>query len=137
MEKNTIIGHRLRNARKTAGRSLADIAADASISISTLSRMETGKQAVEVDTLLTLSSILGVDPGALLSSTNRDEDGSHPLLSQLRILSRSEWTELWKALAEAAATSPPANVLQEEVDELLAQADFLRARIEAVKNRIK
>lgn len=136
------VGSRLRQARKDAGLSLSDVAGEASISISTLSRIETGKQPVEVETFMMLARILEVDPGALIGATGANNDPVEPLLRQLRILDCAERLRLWQLLAETSRTSrvdgrPRISSLAMEVEELLAQLDMLRAEIEAVKGRLE
>ncbi len=111
------------------------------MSISTLSRIETGKQPVEVETFMLLARILQVDPGALIGSTGAENDPVDPLVRQLRILDRSERLRLWQQLAESSRTSRMkgrvrATSLAMEVEELLAQLDMIRAEVEAVKGRM-
>lgn len=141
MSVSATVGDRLRLARKRAGMSLAEVAEKAAMSISTLSRIETGKQPVEVQTFLSLSKILDVDPAALIGTTGNDDDPIDPLLRQLRVLDRRERLRLWQQLAQASRSDGSngrarATELTMEVEELLAQLDLLRAEIEAVKGRL-
>lgn len=57
------IGPRLRLARKARNHSLSDVAGRAGMSSATLSRIETGRQDVTINTLFDLSEALGVEPG--------------------------------------------------------------------------
>lgn len=135
------VGDRLRLARKRAGMSLARVAEEAEMSISTLSRIETGKQPIEVQTFVSLSRILDVDPGALIGTAVNGDDPIDPLLRQLRVLDRGERLRLWQQLAQASRSNGSngrarATELAIEVEELLAQLDLLRAEIEAVKGQL-
>ncbi len=141
MTATATVGDRLRQARKDAGLSLATVAGEASMSISTLSRIETGKQPVEVGTFMMLARILEVDPAAMIGATGEDNDPIDPLLRQLKVLDRAERLRLWQQLAAGSRTArlegrARATSLAMEVEELLAQLDMLRAEIEAVKGRI-
>lgn len=136
-----MLGARLRQVRKRAGRSLADVAGHASMSISTLSRIETGKQPLEVETLIRLAGILGVDPASVITSADDAIDPVGPLIRQFRVLDRTERLRLWAELTEGARRgegrgSRRGSELAIEIDELLAQVELLRAEIESVRSRL-
>lgn len=136
------VGGRLRLTRKSAGMSLSDVAGKAGMSISTLSRIETGKQPIEVQTLLMLASIIGVEPVDLITSAEIDADPVDPLVRRLHVLDQSERMRLWHQLAEhrnghRSDRSATAQQLAMEVEELLAQIDLLRAEIDSVRRRMK
>ena len=112
------------------------------MSVSTLSRIETDKQPIELETLISLCGILSIDPAGLVSSAASGPDAINLILSRLKILDRKERLQLWQQLAEASremATNEGIKTrdLAMEVEELLAQVDYLRAEIEAVKRRIR
>jgi transcriptional regulator with XRE-family HTH domain len=64
---------RLRSLRTTLGLSLDELAERASLSPSTISRVETGKRTISLDVLLPLAAALQVDLDALLD-VRRDDD---------------------------------------------------------------
>jgi transcriptional regulator with XRE-family HTH domain len=64
---------RLRSLRTTLGLSLDDVAERASLSPSTVSRVETGKRTISLDILLPLAAALQVDLDALLDVRGDDD----------------------------------------------------------------
>lgn len=62
------IGRQLRHIRRTSGRTLDDVAAQAGISGSALSLLENGKREAKVSTLAALASALGTDLSDLLQA---------------------------------------------------------------------
>ncbi|MDX1583294.1 MAG: helix-turn-helix domain-containing protein [Thermoanaerobaculia bacterium] len=142
MEEHHTIGMMLRQARRRVGLSLEDVASKADLSISTLSRMETGRQSISVETLISLAQILGVDPAALVGSAAESSESPDPLLGRLRALDRKKRIEFWTQLTESAREdggriTSRSEELRGEVDELLAQIDYIRAEMESVKSRIR
>ena len=76
MEPNDIertVRTRLRSLRTTLGLSLDELAERASLSPSTISRLETGKRTISLDVLLPLAAALQVDLDALLDITSDDD----------------------------------------------------------------
>jgi len=69
---------RLRSLRNTLGLSLDELAARASLSPSTISRVETGKRTISLDILLPLARALHVDLDALLDLRSDDDVVIHP-----------------------------------------------------------
>ena len=141
-----MIGERIREARLARNQSLADVAGRANISVATLSRIENEKQSVELNLFLQLARVLEVAPTELLDgAVEMQEDGSplDPLVRRISALGSRERLELWRELASerrnqrvkprAAAAR---NVVQ-QVEELLAQIDFLREELETVRKRMK
>jgi transcriptional regulator with XRE-family HTH domain len=57
---------RLRAARKSAGRTLADIASDTGLTVAYLSQLELGQRNGTIETWTKLASSLGVPPAALV-----------------------------------------------------------------------
>lgn len=136
-----MIGEKLREVRQSQGKSLADIAGQANISVATLSRIETDKQSIDVSLLLQLTSVLGVAAADMLS-TDDDGDGSSsaPLVQRIAGLDARKRTELWRELAgerrAQRARGRSTRHIAQEVDELLAQIDFLREELESMRSRI-
>jgi transcriptional regulator with XRE-family HTH domain len=137
-----MIGERLREVRQSQGRSLADVAGKANISVATLSRIETDKQSIDVSLLIELTAVLGVAAADMLSTSDNGNGSSPaPLVQRIAGLDARKRTELWRELAgerraQRASGRSPRNIGQ-EVDELLAQIDFLREELESVRARIK
>jgi transcriptional regulator with XRE-family HTH domain len=136
------IGDRIREARLSQQRSLTEVASKAKISAATLSRIENSKQGVDLGMFMTIAEILKVLPRDLLDDAEGEEETGHdPLVQRISNLASRERAELWRALAEnvrgrKAKRSQTSN-LGVQVDELLAQADFLREELQAVRSRIR
>lgn len=134
-----MVGQKLRVARHSRGMSLNDVATRASISAATLSRIENEKQAVDVEMLLTLSSILSIEPADLFERPLASE--ADPLAARFAGLDSKSRAKIWNELAAAARQRKGASTTlrqkEIDVDEMLAQLDYLRAEIESVKRRIR
>ncbi|WP_297080906.1 helix-turn-helix domain-containing protein [uncultured Demequina sp.] len=72
MDELSQVGPRLRAARQARGWTLDDLAARASVSASTLSRLESGKRQVTLELLLPLTRQLGIRVDDLLPPADRD-----------------------------------------------------------------
>jgi transcriptional regulator with XRE-family HTH domain len=138
---NRMIGERIRATRLAQDRSLADVAAKAQISVATLSRIETDKQSIDLGLFLSIAEILNVSAPQLLSETgNADDD---PLARRIAALGSRERLELWKELTEARRTQrgkrrgAEMRQVGQQVDELLAQIDFLREELESIRKNVK
>jgi transcriptional regulator with XRE-family HTH domain len=135
-----MVGERIREARQAQGRSLADVAAKLKISVATLSRIENEKQSVDLGLFLSLARALHVPPNEFLRDDAEAED-IDPLARRIASLAAKERTSLWRELAEdrrnqrARRIDPRQMAMQ--VEELLAQLEFLREELEAVSRRIK
>jgi transcriptional regulator with XRE-family HTH domain len=138
----TMIGLRIRAARLAQDRSLADVAGKAKISVATLSRIETDKQSLDLGLFLSIAQVLNVSARDLLGEQGQAEGGD-PLARRIAALGATERLELWKDLAEERRTQRGkrrgAEVRQvgQQVEELLAQVDFLREELESVRKRVK
>jgi transcriptional regulator with XRE-family HTH domain len=138
----TMIGLRIRAARLAQDRSLADVAGKAKISVATLSRIETDKQSLDLGLFLSIAQVLQVSARELLGEQGEAEGGD-PLARRIASLGAAERLELWKDLAEERRTQRGkrrgAEVRQvgQQVEELLAQVDFLREELESVRKRVK
>ena len=137
-----MIGERLRGVRQSQGRSLAEVAGKTNISVATLSRIETDKQSIDVALLMELTGVLGVEAAALLGPAQGNGSAPDPLAQRIAGLDARTRTELWRDLAgerraqRAHGRTATRNIAQ-EVDELLAQLDFLREELESVRARMK
>lgn len=136
-----MIGERIRELRQAQGRSLADVAAKAKVSVATLSRIENDKQSVDLSLFMTLAKVLQVAAHELLEGHGEAEEGTvDPLARRIAMLETKKRTELWRDVAAErraqrgrGRTGDPA----QQVDELLAQIDFLRDELETVRKRMK
>lgn len=137
-----MVGGRIRELRQSQGRSLADVAGKARISVATLSRIENDKQSVDLGIFITLAKVLEVSAADLLQDADEREPGTNPLAHQISSLETKKRAELWRELAMARRTSKrsrtsTASEISHQVEELLAQMDFLREELETVRKRIK
>lgn len=134
-----MVGEKIREVRQSQGRSLAEVAGKAKISVATLSRIETDKQSIDVNLLVVVARILGVEASDMIGTRNSDAD---PLAHRIASLDTRTRAELWRDLATERRTqrSRSREVSQnigQQVDELLAQIDFLREELEAVRAKVK
>lgn len=74
------VGERLRAARRERGWSLAELATRASISTSTLSRLENGKRQPSLDLLLPITRQLGLRLDDLVSAATPDPRVRRPVI---------------------------------------------------------
>lgn len=136
-----MIGERIREARRAQGRSLAEVAAKLKVSVATLSRIENEKQSVDLGLFLSLARVLDVPPNEFL--TDSDGEGIDPLARRIASLAAKERTSLWRELAEDRRARRVQNrgsdmrQMGQQVEELLAQLDFLREELEGVRRRMK
>ena len=137
----TMVGERLREARLAQDRSLADVAGKASISVATLSRIENDKQSLDLGLFLSIARVLQVTPEQLLRDV--EQIGGDPLARRIAALGNRERLELWRDLAierrTRRATKRGAEMRQvgQQVEELLAQVDFLREELESIRKHVK
>ncbi len=90
---------------------------------------------------MSLARILGRDPRDLL--VGEEEEGSQvePVVRKLAGLASTQRKALWNRLADSVRENRKARKsemrsLANEVEELLAQLDYLRAEIESVRRRL-
>ena len=135
------MGTNLRKARTAQNRSLESVASEASISAATLSRVETGKQALEMSLFLRLASILNCRPHDLLDGEGQEEDPVAPLAHLIGGLETDERRRLWAAMSEYTTSvrgrGARLQQLSNEVEELMAQLDYVRAQIGMVAEKLK
>jgi transcriptional regulator with XRE-family HTH domain len=139
-----MIGENIRQARLSQDRSLADVAKKAKISVATLSRIENDKQTLELGLFLTLARILDRTPQDLLADLASEGTGLDPLVRRIAGFEAVERARFWRELATAQRTHRaartrrlPAHQIAQQVDELLAQMDFLRDELENVRKRLR
>lgn len=139
-----MIGERIRVLRQAQGRSLADVAGKAKISVATLSRIENDKQSVDLGLFLVLAKLLEIAPQELLAEggSGSDEGNVDPLARRIAMLETKKRTELWRDLAterrgQRARTRGPRADAAQQVEEMLAQIDFVREELETMRKRIK
>ena len=131
------IGTRIREVRTARRLSLSVVALKASISTATLSRIETGKQSIDVGLLVVLAGILQMPTHELLSEESNDGADVADRIARLKAPERAR---LWRELSgqrKRSQTLTRMHDLSSEVDELLAQIDFLRGEVERIRQSIR
>jgi Predicted transcriptional regulators len=137
-----MVGRRLREARLARHFSLAEVAEKVHVSVATLSRVERDQQSIDMGLFLSLAKILKTPPQDLLEDDDQ-LSGLDPLVSKIAALVPAERIHLWRELADTRrqtngmARRGAVRALGEQVEELLAQIDFLRGEIEAVTRRLR
>jgi len=139
-----MIGEKIRHARHGQQRSLADVAGKAKISVATLSRIENEKQSIDLGLFLVIARILRMAPHELLGEDGdgANDDNADPLVQRIAAQNSTERTQLWRELAaERRAARGRSRItrvrnLAMDVEELLAQVDFMREELEAVRSRV-
>ena len=134
-----MIGTRLREARLARQLSLNNVAQKADISVATLSRIERDQQRIDVGLLQTLMRILKLNAQDVLDE-QAPQDGVDPIVAKISALAAPERTKLWRELAanrKVGRGNTPNRALAQQVEEFLAQIDFLRGEIEAVRKKLR
>ena len=135
-----MVGTRLRTARQSRNLSLTELAAKAEVSAATLSRIERDKQNLDMALFLTLTRILRLAPHEVLSDPE-EEKGLDPLVRAISGMPAAERAKLWRSLAAERrshrSVKADSRAIASEVDELLAQVDFIRGEIELVQKRLR
>lgn len=136
-----MIGEKIRGVRQSQGRSLAEVAGKAKISVATLSRIETDKQSIDVNLLIVLAGVLGVEASDLL---DQNRNGDSDLAQRIAGLDVKKRAELWRQMTNERRLmrSEQRNVsstrsVNDQVEELVAQLDFVREELDAVRARVK
>lgn len=139
-----MIGDRIRQARNARELSLTDVAVQAHISVATLSRIERDKQTIDLGLFLTIMRILELNPADLLNDADREGGNGKaidPLVARITSLAAAERTQLWRALSTrpvpGAERRHATRTLALQVEELLAQVEYLHNEVEAVQKRLK
>lgn len=134
-----MVGARLREARTSRNLSLNEVASRAHISVATLSRIERDKQGLDLGLFLVLCKVLKTVPHDMLGS----EEIGDPLALQIGRLNHGERVQLWRDLADARRvdrhTMPRWQIrrLADEVEELLAQLQYVQAEIETFQTQVR
>lgn len=137
-----MLGTRLRQVRQSRRMSLNDVASRAKISVATLSRIERDKQGVDLEMFMLLSRILKVPVHDLIAVEAGATNGEDDLASRIFGLSSRERIAFWHDLAgerskDRSVKRVPAKKLADQVDELIAQMEFLHSEIESMQKRLR
>lgn len=127
-----LIGETLRRLRTERELSLAGVAQQARISIATLSRVETNKQNLDVDLLLTLARILGVSAAEILGDREEADDVDQ-LSRRLAALPAAKRT---KVILQSSRRRDPKQI-QSTLDDLVAAVEILRDELVAVNRAVR
>jgi transcriptional regulator with XRE-family HTH domain len=134
-----MIGEKLREVRGARHLSLSDVAVKAHISAATLSRIENGKQGIDLGLFLTLLKILRVQPVDVLEGENGETGSGDRLVDQITALEADQRTRLWRDLAASRRTQrvkpSSGRALDQKVEELAAQMEYMREEIEVIRAR--
>jgi transcriptional regulator with XRE-family HTH domain len=137
----SMIGERIRELRQAQGRSLADVAGKAKVSVATLSRIENDKQSVDLGLFLILAKVLQVTAHELLGDGDGHDDGNvDPLARRIAMLETKKRTEFWRDMAterRALRVRTARADTGQQVEEMLAQMDFMREELETIRKGIK
>jgi len=122
--------------------SLADVAVKAEISAATLSRIERDKQALDLGLFLVLASVFNMPPSDFFDGREPAGENSDPLVAKITTMMPRERTALWRNLTEEVTkhrrtVRPAVHALTLQVEELLAQVEYLRTGVESVQKNLK
>jgi transcriptional regulator with XRE-family HTH domain len=137
----SMIGERIRQTRQARRLSLNDVAGRAKISVATLSRIERDKQGLELGLFLVLCKVLKTSPRDLLVEGEGDSNVD-PLAVRIAGLNHPERLQLWHDLAahrrgDRRQMRAQMRRLADEVEELMAQLEFVRAEMESFHSRMR
>jgi transcriptional regulator with XRE-family HTH domain len=107
----TMLGDVLRRIRREQGRTLADVARAAKVSMPYLSELERGRKEASSEVLAAICAALGVELGDLLTEVGRDLTASAPAQVIRLNTIRPE---------QAAPASSPAGISPSDIVSLLA-----------------
>jgi transcriptional regulator with XRE-family HTH domain len=136
-----MIGARLREARLARQLSLHAVAEKADVSVATLSRIERDQQRIDVELLMTLMRILKINAQEVLDNEPSDDNVIDPIVAKISALPALERTKLWRGLTASRKSGERMHGAQrhlaQQVEEFLAQIDFLRGEIESVRKKLR
>lgn len=122
------VGPRIRSARLQRDLSLAHVADRSGISVATLSRIETAKQAIDVDLLVTLAGILGLPPAHLLDGDDGSEN-LEVLADRVGSLRSADRAKLLRTAASRRRRNADAAAI---IEDMLSTLDIVREELEHV-----
>jgi transcriptional regulator with XRE-family HTH domain len=132
-----MIGERIREARMARQMSLSEVAAKTQVSTATLSRIENGKQTIDVTLLLLLAKTLRTSASEFIGES---QEGSSTVADRIVSLRPADRMRLWRELSETRRDvgdrMPIADIAQ-QLDECLAQIDLLRAEVERLRAALR
>ena len=138
----SMIGERIRQTRQARRLSLSDVAGRAKISVATLSRIERDKQGLELGLFLLLCKVLKTSPRELLIEGENDNNVD-PLAVRIASLNHPDRMQLWHDLAANRRGDRRSHMraqmrkLADEVEELLAQLEYVRVEMESFHGRMR
>jgi transcriptional regulator with XRE-family HTH domain len=135
-----MVGTRIREARTSRNLSLNEVATRAHVSVATLSRIERDKQGLDLGLFLILCRVLKAMPHDLLG--DEADENVDPLALQIARLTHTDRVQLWRDLASARRNGrdglrSKVRRLNDEVEELMAQLQYVQAEIESVHTQIR
>jgi transcriptional regulator with XRE-family HTH domain len=134
------IGERIREARTAQHLSLTVLSHQLDVSAATLSRIENGKQSLDVSLFLLIAKTLRRAPDELLAEADGVAGADDALLVRIGALGATKRTQLWRELAASRRGAGMRNRkrdLAQDIEELLAQVDFIREEIDSMRGRVR
>jgi len=133
------IGERIREARTAQHLSLTVLSNQLDVSAATLSRIENGKQSLDVSLFLLIAKTLRRSPDELLADADSLQGTDDELVVRIGALGVTKRTQLWRELAASRRTASRnrSRDLHQDMEELLAQVDFIREEIESMRSRTR
>jgi transcriptional regulator with XRE-family HTH domain len=134
------IGERIREARTAQHLSLTVLSHQLDVSAATLSRIENGKQSLDVTLFLLIAKTLRKSPDELLADADSIQGTDDELVVRIGALGANKRTQLWRELAASRRNGGGRNRsrdLSQDIEELLAQVDFIREEIESMRGRTR
>lgn len=131
------IGAALRSARQARRMSLSDVASKAGMSVATLSRIETGKQNVDVSLLVNLAHILHVSPAALIEGNGNGRQPATALSEELAMLSPAERARVLASALKQSRKDGTREALHARMESLLMTLDLIREELLHVRQDIR
>ena len=135
-----MVGTRIRETRTSRNLSLNEVASRAHVSVATLSRIERDKQGLDLGLFLILCRVLKALPHDLLG--DETDENVDPLALQIARLTHTDRVQLWRDLALARRNGrdglrSKVRRLNDEVEELMAQLQYVQAEIESVHTQMR
>ncbi|MEA2571507.1 MAG: Helix-turn-helix domain [Acidobacteriota bacterium] len=134
------IGERIREARTAQHLSLTVLSHQLDVSAATLSRIENGKQSLDVSLFLLIAKTLRKSPDDLLAEAENGHGSDDELVLRIGALGATKRTQLWRELAASrrtVAARARTRDLAQDIEELLAQVDFIRDEIDSMRGRMR